>query len=114
MLPEQLGDLGVNVSDFCIEGVDLLGQSDDQGRACGLGGQDGVLGVRCYQCLLGHLGTVAAAAFPQPAGEPGQSYPPDALGGLVAAQEEQGRLFGVVERALQGQGSIPEGWRGAC
>ena len=109
MLPEQHGELGIDVSNFCIESADLLGQPDDQGRACGLSRQDGVLGVRGYQCLLGHLGTVAAAAFPQPAGEPGQPYPPDALRGLVAAQEEQRPLFGVVERAVEGREVFQQG-----
>ena len=62
----------------------LRWRADDQGRACGLGWQDGVLGVRGRKCLLGHLGTVPPAAFPQPAGEPGHAYPPDALLGLVS------------------------------
>ena len=109
VLPEQLGDLGVDVGDVCIESADLLGQPDDQGRACGLGRQDGVLGVRGCHGLLGDLGTVPAAALPQPAGEPGQSHPPDALGGLVAAQEDQGRLLGVVERPLERREVLQQG-----
>jgi len=109
VLPEQVGDLGIDVGDLCIDSVDLLGQPDDQGRACGLSWQDGVLGVRGLDCLLGHLGTVPAAAFPQPGGEPGQSYPPDALGGLVAAQKDQGRLLGVVERTLERREVLQQG-----
>jgi hypothetical protein len=31
VLPEQLGDLGIDVSDLCIKSADLFGQPDDQG-----------------------------------------------------------------------------------
>ena len=43
VLPEQILDLGIDVGNLCISCPDLLGQSDDQSRAHGLGRQDGVL-----------------------------------------------------------------------
>ena len=82
-------------------------------RICGPGRQDVVLGVSGYQCLL-CLGTVAAAAFPQPVGESGQSDPPAAIGG------SGNRPRGAVAPSLNSRtrarepGSVATRWRGTA